>query len=94
MGIYEYTPGFLHSKNFVSDDLYGTVGSINMDYRSLFLHFENGVLLFGTDAVAGLRSDFFGTLYDCRPVTLAESTELPVVRRVLRAILKVFAPLM
>lgn len=94
VGIYEYTPGFLHSKNFVSDDLYGTVGSINMDYRSLFLHFENGVLLFGTPAVAGLRSDFLSTLYDCRPVTLAESMELPLVRRILRAVLRVFAPLM
>lgn len=92
--IFEYTPGFLHSKNFVVDDLYATVGSINMDYRSLFLHFENGVWLCGTDSVTAVREDFLHTLGDCRPVTLAESMAQPLKHRLMRSILQVFAPLL
>lgn len=49
--IYEYEPGFIHSKIFVVDDAFATVGTVNLDYRSMFLHFENGVLLYGTDTV-------------------------------------------
>ena len=45
MRIYEYTPGFIHAKNFVVDDRFATVGTVNLDYRSLFLHFEDGVWL-------------------------------------------------
>lgn len=92
--IYEYTPGFVHAKNFAVDDRYGIVGSINMDYRSLFLHFENGVWLCGTPAVAQIKGDFLATLGDCRPVTLTQMIQLPMPHRIFRSILRVFAPLM
>ena len=49
--IYEFTPGFLHSKTVVADDLYASVGSCNLDYRSFYLQFENGVWLCGDPAV-------------------------------------------
>jgi len=92
--IYEYTPGFVHAKNFSVDDRYATVGSINMDYRSLFLHFENGVWLCDTPAVAEIKADFLTTIKDCKPVTLAQCNELPLPRRILRSVLRVFAPLL
>jgi cardiolipin synthase len=92
--IYEYTPGFLHAKNFAVDDRYATVGSINLDYRSLFLHFENGVWLCDTPAVIDVKADFLATLKECRQITLAQCFELPVRRRILRSVLRVFAPLL
>ena len=55
--IYEYTPGFLHSKSIVVDDEFAVVGSINFDYRSLYLHFENAVYFSGCDAVKSVRKD-------------------------------------
>ncbi|MPM54949.1 Major cardiolipin synthase ClsA [bioreactor metagenome] len=91
--IYEYTPGFVHAKSFVVDDEYGVVGSINMDYRSLFLHFENGVLLYHTPSVPDIRADFEETLSQCREMTLADCMEVSIRKRILRAVLRVFAPM-
>lgn len=93
--IYEYTPGFIHSKSFVCDDEIATVGTVNLDYRSLYLHFECGVWMCRTAAVAAIREDFLRTLEVCAPVGL----DSPVIRigpaqRLTRAILRVFAPLM
>lgn len=92
--IYEYTPGFVHAKNFAVDDKFGTVGTVNMDYRSLFLHFENGVWLCGAPAVRDIKADFLATLEQCQPVTLEQSRALPWWRKAYRAVLRVFAPLM
>ena len=76
--IYEYTPGFLHAKCWVSDDVTAVVGSINMDYRSLFLHFECGVLLQKNSQVAVLRDDVRATLPQCREIQVTECrTSLP-----------------
>lgn len=92
--IYEYTPGFLHAKNFTVDDEYGTVGSINLDYRSLFLHFENGVWLCHDPSVRDIRADFLSTLEVCEEITLAWCSALPWWRRFFRSVLRIFAPLM
>lgn len=92
--IYEYTPGFVHAKNFAVDDKYGTVGTVNMDYRSLFLHFENGVWLCGDPTVRDIKADFLATLEKCQPITLEQSQALPWWRKAYRAVLRVFAPLM
>ena len=92
--IYEYTPGFVHAKNFAVDDRYGTVGTINLDYRSLFLHFEDGVWLCDDPAILEIKADFLSTLKQCHQVTLAECEALPWWRRALRAVLRIFAPLM
>lgn len=92
--IYEYTPGFVHAKNFAVDDKYGTVGTVNMDYRSLFLHFEDGVWLCGDPTVRDIKADFLATLEYCQPITLEESRALPWWRKAYRAVLRVFAPLM
>ena len=63
--IYEYTPGFIHSKTFVCDDEIGVVGTINMDYRSLYLHFECGVWMYKTKSILDIRDDFLKTLEVC-----------------------------
>lgn len=92
--IYEYTPGFVHGKNFAVDDKYATVGTVNMDYRSMFLHFENGVWVCGGHTVLDVKRDFLTTLEKCQEITLAQCRERSVLRRLLRAVLRVFAPLM
>lgn len=66
--VYEYSPGFIHSKCVLSDDLKGIVGTINFDYRSLFLHFECGTLLLGSSALAGLKEDCQNTFECCRQI--------------------------
>ena len=92
--IYEYIPGFIHSKTYVSDDEYGVVGTINMDYRSLFLHFECGVWLYKTKSVYDLKTDFFATLKMCKRITLEELNGVKWHETLLGSVLRVFAPLM
>ncbi|MGL5676536.1 MAG: cardiolipin synthase [Cellulosilyticaceae bacterium] len=92
--IYEYTPGFIHSKTFVADDEVGVVGTINLDYRSLYLHFECGVWLYKTRSVLQIKEDFLETLKICMPITLEECHRVRWYVRFIRSILRVFAPLM
>lgn len=92
--IYEYSPGFVHAKNFVVDDIYGTVGTVNLDYRSLYLHFECGVWMYNTTSVLDIKKDFEETLKLCRQVTLKECQKVSSSRKLFRAVLRLFAPLM
>lgn len=68
--IYEYTPGFVHAKIFVSDDETAVVGTINLDYRSLAHHFENAIWMYKTDIVADIKKDFLDTQEKCERITL------------------------
>ena len=91
--IYEYTPGFLHAKCCVSDDRAAVVGSINLDYRSLFLHFECGVLLLGGSQVRELREDMLRTVSASHRVQLADCrTSVPGT--LLDSVLRLLSPLM
>ena len=91
--IYEFTPGFLHAKCYVSDDRTAVVGSINMDYRSLFLHFECGALLLYNSQIKVLRDDVLRTLPKCREVQLTDCrTSLPGT--LLDSVLRLLSPLM
>ncbi|PHV70263.1 cardiolipin synthase [Sporanaerobium hydrogeniformans] len=92
--IYEYTPGFIHSKTFVADDELGIVGTINMDYRSLYLHFECAAWLYKTQSVLQIKEDFLETLKVCTPITLEDTKKVSWGKRLLRSILRLFAPLM
>lgn len=67
--IFEYAPGFIHAKSFAADDKIAVVGTINLDYRSLFLHFECGTLFYGCEAVKDLRRDCEETFEKCREIT-------------------------
>ena len=92
--IYEYTPGFLHAKCFVSDDDVAVVGSINLDYRSLYHHFECAALMYGCRCVGDIKADFLATQAACRPVTANVARHRPFVQRLLGSLLKLIAPLM
>ena len=72
MEIYEYTPGFVHAKSFVTDDKKAAVGTINLDFRSLYLHFECGVFFYRNKVVKEVEEDFSQTLKSCQRVTLAD----------------------
>ena len=92
--IYQYKPGFLHAKCFISDDEIATVGSINMDYRSLYLHFECGVWMYQSSAVMQVKEDIVGTLKECEEITMEFCRKRPAVIRTVLGVLKLFAPLL
>jgi cardiolipin synthase len=92
--IYEYTPGFIHSKTFVSDDSVGTIGTINLDYRSLYLHFECGVFLYKTKSVMQIKEDYLKMLEVSQKITFDDTKKIRWSNRFLRSILRLFAPLM
>lgn len=91
--IYEFD-GFIHAKNFVSDDKTAVVGSINLDYRSLYLHFECATYMYGTGTEIKVREDFEETLKHSREITLADCDNRSVFSYVLSAVLRMFAPLL
>ena len=92
--IYEYTPGFVHAKSFVVDDELATVGTINLDYRSLYLHFECGWWMYKTSAVMDIKEDLLKTMEECHCFTMEDYRRLPLYRRLGGKLLKLFAPLL
>ena len=94
VSIYEYTPGFVHAKVFVSDDDTATVGTINLDYRSLYLHFECGAYIYDHPVVADIEQDFQETLKKCQKISLTEVENRSVTHKVMGQILRLIAPLM
>lgn len=91
--IFEYTPGFIHGKAFVIDDKFGTVGTINLDYRSLYLHFECGVWLYNTSSVMEIKDDFLATQAVSHEINLQQARGT-LFNRIVRGFLRLFAPLM
>ena len=93
--VYEYVPGFVHSKLYMQDDMRAVVGTANLDYRSLYLHYENGIYMYGNNEVlSNIKADFIRTLEECDEMTLKDILKIPVSQRFLGAVLKMFAPLM
>ena len=92
--IFEFTPGFVHAKVFVSDDSKAVVGTINLDYRSLYLHFENAVYLQGVPAVADIEADFAETREQCQEIMRDDWKTNPFLTRVVATLLRLFAPLL
>ena len=92
--IYEYTPGFVHAKVFVSDDDTATVGTINLDYRSLYLHFECGAFLFDLPVIEKIDKDFEHTLAECQEMTMADYRKGSIMQKIYGKALKLLAPLM
>lgn len=92
--IYEYLPGFVHAKVFVSDDDTATVGSINLDYRSLYLHFECGVFIYNNAVVDKIERDFQNTLSRSQKVTLLEIRKSSLFTKIMGQVLRLIAPLM
>lgn len=92
--IFEYTPGFLHAKQCVSDDVTATVGTINLDYRSLYFHFENGVFLHRCEAVRKVREDFEDIFPVCREVTEQYAKKQSAAMKFGQCVLRLIAPLL
>lgn len=90
---YSYKPGFVHAKNFVSDDKKAVVGTINTDFRSLYLHFEDAVFMHDSPAVKDVKKDFLKTLESCRELTLSDVNK-NIFSRLLGSVIKVFGPLL
>lgn len=89
--IFEYTPGFCHGKMCLCDGTVATIGTSNLDYRSLYLHFENNVVLYGGEAAGQMGQDFQEMFLQCREMTEAYRSA-PL--RVWQCILRLFAPMM
>lgn len=92
--VYEYTPGFVHAKVFVSDNDTATVGTINLDYRSLYHHFECGAFIYNNPVVWEIEQDFQNTLQQCQKITLGDLKKRSVVQKVCGKVLRLVAPLM
>lgn len=92
--IYEYTPGFVHAKVFVSDNDTATVGTINLDYRSLYHHFECGTFIYNNPVVWDIERDFQATLKQCQKVTITDLKSRSMTERIVGRILRLVAPLM
>lgn len=92
--IYEFEPGFVHTKSIVSDDEKAVVGSINMDYRSFYLSFECAVLLYKNSEIAEIEKDFQQTLRKCLAVTEEFYRQQPLYQRLAGKVMRLFAPLL
>lgn len=92
--LYEYTPGFVHAKVFLSDDIQAVVGTINLDYRSLYLHYECAAYLYKVPALADIKADFQNTLNLSHLVTAEEIKKQKLSTRLAGRLLKLIAPLM
>ena len=92
--IYEYTPGFIHSKLFVSDDSVATVGTVNMDYRSFDFHFECGVWIANCQTVKDIKEDFLSIFDHSEEIKMETWKKRPVSQRLKQALLHIFAPFM
>ncbi len=89
--IYEYKPGFIHAKTFLCDDKYATVGSINLDYRSLYLHFECGVWMYKTRCIKDIKNDFVEIFSESN---MAQEKECGIIRQLFRGVMELLAPLL
>ncbi len=92
--VYEFTLGFIHSKVFICDDEIATVGTINLDYRSLYFHFECGVYLYRTESIKDIKKDFRKTFEASKLITLEDTKKIKWSNRFLRAIIRLIAPLL
>ncbi len=95
--IYEYTPGFIHSKMFLSDDETAVVGTINLDYRSLSLHYECGVWIYNSKVIFDIKKDYINTLDKCKEITqdnMQIKDNLGFFKFVSLSVLRLLAPLL
>ena len=90
--IYKYKNGFIHSKVFLSDDIRSVVGTINMDYRSLYLHFENGIYMEGVKVLKDIKEDFIETIHSSSRIS-NKDIEVSFFKNIYYSILRLLAPL-
>ena len=91
--VYEYTPGFVHSKLMISDDTRAVIGTANLDFRSLYLHYECGEVIYNSSAIDSVKRDFLTTLTKCREIT-EDDIKRNIFVRLGHSLLRIFAPLL
>lgn len=91
--IYEYKPGFIHAKSYIADGEYAMIGTINLDYRSLVHHFENGVWMYKCDAIKDLKADIDETLEKSVEIK-PDMLKTGLFTRFVRALVRIFAPML
>ncbi|MDO5560465.1 MAG: cardiolipin synthase [Oscillospiraceae bacterium] len=92
--IYEYTPGFIHAKSFVSDDNTAVVGTINLDYRSLYLHFECATYMYNTSCISDIKNDFMDTLSKCTMIDDEYLSRISAGKKIVNGFLRTLGPLL
>ena len=92
--IYEFTPGFIHAKSFTSDDEKAVVGTINLDYRSLYLHFECAAYMYKNKEIKRIEEDFQKTLLQCQKISLFDCNQQNIFKNLAGKLLRILAPLM
>lgn len=91
--IYQYEPGFIHAKSYLADDEYAMIGTINLDYRSLVHHFENGIWMYKCECLKDLKSDIEDTIAKSIRVT-PKMLKTTLLQRFIRSVVRIFAPLL
>lgn len=92
---YRFKPGFVHTKDCVSDDKIATVGTVNLDYRSLYLHFEDGAVFYKNKIVSDVKKDITEMIEKhCTEITIREMNDRNIFDKIFSGILKIFGPLM
>ena len=91
--IYEYAPGFIHAKSYIADDEYAMIGTINLDYRSLVHHFENGVWMYRCDCIRDLKADIEKTIEKSIEIT-PDMLKTGLATRFIRSVVRIFAPML
>ena len=89
--IYEYSKGFLHAKFFLCDDVVATVGTVNLDYRSLYTNFENGCYFYKGQIITNIKNDFIKTIQDSKEVLLSDIS-FSIIQDIKDVLLKLIAP--
>jgi len=89
--IFEYSPGYMHAKTILADGDHCITGTINMDYRSFYLHYENAVWICGSPMIADIKTDFDETLAQCQEILLDEWIKRPLYRKIVQGFLRIFA---
>jgi cardiolipin synthase len=92
--ICEYEPGFVHAKVFVSDDTKAVVGTVNLDFRSLYHHFECGLVMYRNSQVGEIERDVQGTLENCIEISVDDYKNLKLTDKIVGKIMRIVAPLM
>ena len=91
--IYEYLPGFIHAKNYIADDIIAMVGTINLDYRSLVHHFENGLWIYNDKVIQDIKTDIEETLSVSKRISLPD-LDTRLYKRIIQSVISIFAPLL
>ena len=92
--IYEYVPGFVHAKTFLADDEVAVVGTINLDFRSMYLHYECGSLFYRTEGLSDIKSDFVETFDKCQQITMKDYYRFPLHQKLVGRTLRIIGPLL